>query len=150
MDIHRESFIFGMITAFAECLANESKRAAFSPPFYPEDYPIIRAEAERIAEEQCISLWYENNHDIPSSKRIVWFVMFKYPEVLDEYRRIRNEGHNPAWDLEPFSSLLSYGNVWGRGAEKVTPAMREKISGKVMPTVSRVLFKNGGWPPERP
>ncbi len=146
MDIHRESFILGMMTAFAECLANESKKAAFSPPFCPEDYPVIRPEAERIAEEQCISLWYEENNDITSSKRIVWFVMFKYPEVLDEYRRIRDAGHNPAWDLERFSALLSYGTAWGKGAEKLIPVMREKGTGKAMPTVSRVLFKNGGWP----
>jgi len=135
-----------MITAFAECLANESKKAAFSPPFYPEDYPAIRAEAERIAEEQCISLWYEENHDIPSSKRIVWFVMFKYPEVLEEYRRIREEGYNPVWDLERFSGLLSYGTVWGQGAETLVPVMRMENSGNLMSTVSRVLFKNGESP----
>ncbi len=135
-----------MITAFAECLANESKKAAFSPPFYPEDYPSIKAEAERIAQEQCISLWYEENQDMPSSKRIVWFVMFKFPEVLDEYRRIREEGHNPVSDLERFSALLSYGTVWGQGAEKLVPVMRRENSGDLMPTVSRILFKSENSP----
>ena len=37
LSIDRKSFILGMVTAFAECIANESKKAALSPPFYPED-----------------------------------------------------------------------------------------------------------------
>lgn len=145
MDIHRESFILGMITAFAECLAHESKKAAFSPPFYPEDYPSIKDEAERIACEQGISLWYEQNRDMPSSDRVVWLVMFKFPEVLDEYRRIRQEGINPLSNLEPFHALLSYGTVWAKGAEKMIPAMRRNIR-HAMPTVSRVLFGEGKRP----
>jgi hypothetical protein len=144
--VERESYILGMITAFAECLANESKKAALSPPFYPEDYPAIRLETERIASEQGISLWYEQNKDIPPSKRVNWFVMFKYSEVLDEYLRLREQGYNPAWDLDQFSNLLSYGTAWGKGADKVIPAMRQKIAGGVMPTVSRILFKPGEWP----
>jgi hypothetical protein len=144
--IDKKSYIFGMITAFAECLANESKKAAFSPPFCPEDYPAIRPEAERIASEQGISLWYEKNQDIPSAKRVNWFVMFKYSEVLDQYLLLRDQGYNPVWDLDRFSGLLSYGTVWGKGAEKVIPAMRQKILKGIMPTVSRVLFKPGEWP----
>jgi hypothetical protein len=35
-EIDRKSFILGMVTAFAECVANECKKAALSPPFYPE------------------------------------------------------------------------------------------------------------------
>ena len=148
--IERKSYILGMMTAFAECLAYESKKAAFSPPFYPQDYPAIRSESERIANEQGISLWYEKNIDIPPSKRVNWFVMFKYSEVLDEYLLLREQGYNPAWDLDRFSKLLSYGTVWGKGAEKVVPAMRQKIAGEGMPTVSRLLFKPGVWPIKRP
>jgi hypothetical protein len=144
--IDRKSYILGMITAFAECLANESKKAAFSPPFYPEDYPAIKPETERIASEQGISLWYEKNEDIPPSRRVNWFVMFKYSEVLDEYLFLREQGYNPIWDLDQFSKLLSYGTAWGKGAEKVIPAMRQKIARGPMPTVSRLLFKPGGWP----
>jgi len=58
--IDRKSFIVGMITAFAECLASECKKAAFSPPFLPEDYETVRHEAMKIAREQGISLWYES------------------------------------------------------------------------------------------
>ena len=57
--INRKSFILGMITAFAECVTNECKKIALSPPFYPEDYDSVVSEAERIADDQGISLWYE-------------------------------------------------------------------------------------------
>ncbi|HAA04176.1 MAG TPA: hypothetical protein DCE18_12450, partial [Syntrophobacteraceae bacterium] len=64
--IDRESFMLGMITAFAECLAGEAKKLAFSPPFYPEDYKCLREEAERICQEQGIFLWHERNADLPA------------------------------------------------------------------------------------
>ena len=142
--IDRKSFILGMMTAFAECIANECKKAALSPPFYPEDYDIVLPEAENIAREQGIYLWYDKNLDIPERIRLNWFVLYKFSEVLDEYKRFRNQGHNPAWNLEKFSDLLSYGIVWGEGADKVIPRIREdrlKIE-----TVSRVLLKSGDWP----
>lgn len=142
--IDRKSFIVGMITAFAECLASECKKAAFSPPFLPEDYETVRHEAMKIAREQGISLWYEKNMDIPPKRRVNWFVMYKYPEVLDEYMRLRKRGYNPAWDLEKFYMLLSYGTVWGKGADKVIPKMRGAKAQD--DTVSRILFSSGGWP----
>jgi hypothetical protein len=142
----RRSFILGMMTAFAECLAHECKRAALSPPFYPDDYPDIRSEAERIAREHGVFLWYEENADIPDYKKVNWFVMYKYPDVLEEYMSIRNRGLNPVWDLEAFSKWLSYGMVWGDGAEKVVPRMREENVKEDMPTVMRILFKPGDWP----
>jgi hypothetical protein len=73
-------------------------------------------------------------------------VMYKYPDVLEEYMSIRNRGLNPVWDLEAFSKWLSYGMVWGDGAEKVVPRMREENVKEDMPTVMRILFKPGDWP----
>lgn len=148
--IDRRSFILGMMTAFSECLANECKKAALSPPFYPEDYPEIRSEAERIAQEHSILLWYEENSDIPAAKRVNWFVMYKYQDVLDQYKAIRSRGNNPVWDLKAFSEWLSYGIVWGEGADKVIPRMREQNVTEDMPTVMRILFKPGDWPIPRP
>jgi hypothetical protein len=143
----RKSFIIGMMTAFAECIANECKKAAFSPPFYPEDYDTVLPEAEIIAREQGIHLWFDKNLDIPERTRLNWFVLYKFPEVLDEYRQIRNQGYNPAWNLEKFSGLLSYGFVWGEGAEKVIPRIREERL--KIETFSRVLLKSGDWPIEK-
>jgi hypothetical protein len=78
-----------------------------------------------------------------------WFVMYKYPDVLEEYKEIRERGFNPVWDLQAFSKWLSYGMVWGDGAEKVIPRMREENVKEEMPTVMRVLFKPGDWPSPR-
>jgi hypothetical protein len=61
--IDRRSFILGMMAAFAECVANECKKAALSPPFYPEDYETVFAEAENIANRKfsnCVSRIYTN------------------------------------------------------------------------------------------
>ena len=142
--IERKSYIAGMITAFAECVANECKKAALSPPFYPQDYDKVVSEAERIAQEQGIFLWFDENLDIPESRRLNWFVMYKFPEVLEEYRALRSEGYNPAWHFEKFSDLLSYGSVWGEGAENVVSRMRDKR--KTEDTFARILLKQGDWP----
>ena len=73
--IDRRSFILDMMTAFAECIANECKKVAFSPPFYTQDYDVLLSEAENIAREQGIYLWYEKNLDIPETIRLNWFVL---------------------------------------------------------------------------
>jgi hypothetical protein len=136
--IDRGSFILGMITAFAECLASECKKMAFSPLFYPEDYEPIRVEAEKIAQEQGIQLWYEANSDLPEENKVHWLVMYKFPDVLEEYKILRDEGHNPYTNLEMFSGILSYGTVWGRNADEVVPQVREKR--EIKDTVSRIIL----------
>jgi len=146
-DIDRKAFILGMITAFAECVANECKKLAFSPPFYPDDYEVIIREAERIAGEQGIYLWYERNPDLPDTHRVQWLVLYKFPEVLDEYKALREQGFNPVWDLEAFYPLLSYGIVWGENAEKVIPKYREEK--ETACTFARVLLKPEDWPVPR-
>ena len=144
LSIDRKSFILGMVTAFAECIANESKKAALSPPFYPEDYETVLAEVEIIAADQGIYVWYEENLDLPETKRLNWFVLYKFPEVLEEYQDLRNQGFNPALHLTKFSNLLSYGTVWGEGAEKVKPELREKRL--TIDTCATVLLNPGDWP----
>jgi hypothetical protein len=147
MSVHRESFMLGMITAFAECLAGEAKRLALSPPFYAEDLPSIRQEAERIAEEQAVYLHFEENLDLPEPGRLHWYVMYKFPDVLEEYLRLRSRGYNPALHFDRFASLLSYGMVWGKGAEDVTPRLREKRETK--DTTARILLNPEDWPVSR-
>jgi len=89
-------------------------------------------------------LWYEENLDIPENRRLNWFVLYKFPEVLDEYRRLRDDGYNPAWHFKKFAGLLSYGTAWGRGAEDVTPKMKDqKIT---RDSYARILLKPGDWP----
>jgi len=142
--IDRKAFILGMITAFAECVANECKKIAFSPPFYPADYDYVAAEAEIIAGELGVHLWFEPSLDLPDDRRLNWLVIYKYQDVLDEYRALRSRGHNPALDLDIFRGLLSYGTAWGESADKVVDRMREK-----RPTTdpfARILLRPGDWP----
>src|SRR3990172_8651296 len=107
--IDRKSFMLGMMTAFGECVAGEAKKCAFSPPFYPGDYEMLKSEDERIADELSISIWLEENEEIREENRVMWWVMYKFQEVLDEYHGIRANGFNPAYEFDRFSDLLSYG-----------------------------------------
>ena len=145
--IDRKSFILGMITAFSECVEKEAKKAAFSPPFYPNDYLTLVDEATLIAKEQGLQIWYEENMDLPESSRVCWFVIYKFSEVLEEYKAIRKKGYNPAYDFSKFYDFLSYGIVYGENSHMVRPKMREKVN--TVDTVARILFKPGEWPPQK-
>ena len=142
--IDRKSFMLGMMTAFGECVAGEAKKCAFSPPFYPEDYYILKTEAERIADELSIFMWLEENEEIREENRVMWWVMYKFPEILDEYHDIRAKGFNPAYEFDEFSELLSYGYAFGENSENVSSRLRKKED--TMETVTRVLFQPGDWP----
>ena len=142
--IDRRSFMLGMITAFGECIAAEAKKCAFSPPFYPEDYYMLKTEAERIAAELGIQLWFEENSEIKVENRVQWWVMYKFPEVLEEYHALRAKKLNPAFEFKPYFDLLGYGVAFGENAEKVKPEIREE--GETLGTVERVLFQEGDWP----
>ena len=142
--IDRASFILGMITAFAECVTNECKKLALSPPFYPGDRQLVEKEARKIAEEQAVNLWYEENRDIPAAHRLNWFVIYKFPEALEQYRRLRDQGYNPALHFEHFFDLLSYGTAWIEDNPELNPRLRE--SRATTETFARVLLKPGDWP----
>ena len=142
--IDRKSFMLGMMTAFGECVAGEAKKCAFSPPFYPEDYSILKAEAERIADELNICIWLEKNEEIREENRVIWWVMYKFQEILDEYHDLRAKGFNPAYEFDEFSELLSYGYAFGENSEHVSSRIRKK--GDTMETVTRILFQPGDWP----
>jgi hypothetical protein len=142
--IDRVSFILGMITAFAECVTNEAKRLAFSPPFYAEDYAAVKSEAETIARDLSVHLWLERNEDLSLDRPLYWLVIYKFPEVLAEYRTLRSDGLNPARHFNRFFQLLSYGSVWADGAESVTHRLREPRPQKDV--FARVLLEPGDWP----
>jgi hypothetical protein len=142
--IDRRSFMLGMITAFGECVAGETKKCAFSPPFYPEDYYVLKTEAERIAAELSISIWLEKNEEIAEGNRVLWWVMYKFPEILEAYQDLRAKGFNTAYEFDRFSELLSYGYAFGENSENVSSRMRTKVD--TMETVTRILFHPGDWP----
>ena len=121
-----------------------SKKCALSPPFYPEDYDTLKTEAERIATELNLGLWLEENQEINEKHRVMWWVMYKFPETLDEYHALRAKGYNPAFEFDQFYDLLSYGFAFGENAENVTGKTRKK--GETMDTVARILFQPEDWP----
>jgi len=143
--IDRKSFMLGMMTAFGECIAGEAKKCAFSPPFYPDDYYMLKTEAERIADELKIHLWLERNEEIREENRVMWWVMYKFDEILDAYQALRARGLNPAFEFTEFRELLSYGHAFGENSENVIARIRQ--AGETMETVNRVLFQPGDWPP---
>jgi hypothetical protein len=105
---------------------------------------VVVSQAERIADDQGICLWYDENLDIPESRRLNWFVMYKFSDMLEEYRKLRGRGYNPAWHFAKFSDLFSYGTAWGEGADAVVTKMRQRKNTK--DTFARILLKAGDWP----
>jgi hypothetical protein len=53
-----------MMTAFAECVANECKKLALSAPFYLENRGSAISKAEKMVQDQGIYLWFYENPDI--------------------------------------------------------------------------------------
>ena len=146
--IDRASFILGMITAFAECISNEAKKLAFSPPFYAEDYDDVKGKAETIANDLSVHVWLERNEDLSLEKPLYWLVIYKFPEVLETYQQLRTRSLNPALHFEHFFELLSYGSVWGEGADSVSPRLREKRPQKDV--FARILLDPEDWPIKAP
>ncbi len=74
----------------------------------------------------------------------MWWVMYKFEEILDEYHAIRTRGFNPAYEFDEFFDLLSYGYAFGENSENVSSGIRKKED--TMGTVTRILFRPGDWP----
>lgn len=124
--IDNKSYMLGVIAAFSECVGNECKRASLSAPASLSDTNLMQTDAERIAAEYDVHLWLEENPDLPEEKREYWWVLYKYPEVLDQYQALRAKGYNPLLHFDKFRQYLSYGTVWGINSEKVIPRLKEE------------------------
>ncbi len=108
MEQNKRYFILGMITAFSECVAGGCKRLALSPPLSPADYAEVEAEACRLVEKHGLVHLHETNPELAEGERWEWLLIAARRETLDEYRRLRAQGHSPARSLAPFYGLLSY------------------------------------------
>ena len=139
-EIDRKSFILGMITAFAECLHAESKRCAFSPPFYPDDYDSIKQDVKTIGNEMDIHLYLEKNKELPKEKRLYWFVMYKFEDALNEYLHLRAQNTNPLSDFAKYKPLLGYGTAWAINPGTSIHKMRSTKKLPGIPTSSRIVL----------
>ena len=108
MQYDQNSYILGMITAFCECVAGGCKRMALSPPLTDRAFAAVREEACACIERHGLLHYHEENPDLPEAERFHWIVIAARQETLDEYRRLRAEGYNPAKWMKPFYDLLSY------------------------------------------
>lgn len=133
--IEKLSFILGMTTAFGECVACEAKYLALSPPMTRAQAQAVKGDMEHIAEGMGLRLHYEDNPDLDQD--VVWWVIYKFDDQLGSYLSLRQRGLNPWKSMDAFRPLLSYGMVYGDGAEGVVPKM--KVPANPMGVVSEIL-----------
>jgi hypothetical protein len=95
--IDQISFQFGVLFAFAEMVAIDVKKMAFSLPFLPKEYHHLIGDARRIAKEQDVKIKLEKHiitTDLFSEEftRGKWvFIIYKYPEVLQNYLHLKSK-----------------------------------------------------------
>jgi len=95
--IDQLSFKLGVIFAFAEMVAIDVKKMAFSLPFLPQEYHQLIGDAKKIAKEQGVKIKLEK-HIITTDlfpeefTRGKWvFIIYKYPEVLQNYLHLKSK-----------------------------------------------------------
>jgi hypothetical protein len=91
------AFQLGTIFAFAEMVALDVKRLAFSLPFSPKEYDRLAQDAKKIAKEQGVHIRLDKDlltTDLFSEEytRARWvFLIYRHPEVLREYLDLKTE-----------------------------------------------------------
>lgn len=124
-DIHRNSYLLGMINAFAEMVAVGLKPLAISPPLTPVEYEAVRTASEAIVEGSGILSFLETSLLItdlqsPEFTEGKWSILyFQEEETLAAYRNLKERkrmlearGSIPPEDLREisreFMRLLGY------------------------------------------
>jgi hypothetical protein len=91
------SYELGVIFAFAEMVAIDVKKMAFSLPFLPEEYDHLAKDAKKIAKGEGVKMKLEKRilaTDLFPEKftRGKWvFIIYKYPEVLKSYLQLKSK-----------------------------------------------------------
>jgi len=94
--IDQISFELGVIYPFAEMVAIDVKRMAFSLPFLPEKFDLLVKDAKRIAREHGVKIKLEKRilttdlfpEEFTRGKWV--FIIYKYPEVLLNYLHLKS------------------------------------------------------------
>jgi hypothetical protein len=95
--IDQTSYQLGVIFAFAEMVAIDLKKMAFSLPFSPGDHNRLVKDAKRIVREQGVRMKLEKRilttdlfpEEFTRGKWV--FIIYKHPEVLKNYFRLKSE-----------------------------------------------------------
>jgi len=94
--IDQTSYHLGVIFAFAEMVAIDVKKMAFSYPFPPKLYDRLVKDAKRITKEQGVKIRLEKGilttdlfpEEFTRGKWV--FIIYKYPEVLKKYLSLKS------------------------------------------------------------
>ena len=95
--IDQRSFHLGVIFAFAEMVAIDVKKMAFSLPFLPEEYDRLAKDAKKIARGEGVKMKLEKRilatdlfpEEFTRGKWV--FIIYKYPEVLKSYLQLKSK-----------------------------------------------------------
>jgi hypothetical protein len=95
--IDQVSFNLGVIFAFAEMVAIDVKKMAFSLPFLPEEYDRLAKDAKKIAKGEGVKMKLEKRilatdlfpEEFTRGKWV--FIIYKYPEVLKSYLHLKSK-----------------------------------------------------------
>ena len=93
--IDQMSFKLGVIFAFAEMVAYDVKRVAFSSPLSPQEYARLAQDARRITKEWGVKTMLEKRllttdlfpEEFTRGKWVL--IIYKYPEVLKKYLSLK-------------------------------------------------------------
>ena len=107
-NIDRRSYILGMVAAFAECVQNECKKVALSPPLSDEELDLVAEDAGALIGEFGCEFYFEQNPELPEDIRKNWLVIFKRDEAFADYMVLRSEGYNCLEHIDRFADVLSF------------------------------------------
>jgi hypothetical protein len=140
--IDQTSYHLGVIFAFAEMVAIDVKKMAFSYPFLPKEYDLLVRDAKRITKEQGVKIRLEKGlltTDLFPEEftRGKWFfIIYKYPGALKRYLSLKLKK-----DL-----LIRENNYKGKKREAIAVGLGELLSYK-KDAIGRMLRGRGRFTP---
>ena len=122
--IDQTSYHLGVIFAFAEMVAIDVKKMAFSYPFLPKEYDRLIKDVKRITKEQGVKIRLEKGilttdlfpEEFTRGKWV--FVIYKYPEVLKRYFSLKSKK----------DCLIHKDNYRGKKREAIAVGLGELLS----------------------
>lgn len=97
MDKFKLGMHVGEIKAWCEAAKNDAKKMSLSAPFKPEEYDDIKTYMTEYAEKNSVKYYLEKDliqtnlfGDMDLSG--IWvFIIYKHPEIIEEYLNIKQE-----------------------------------------------------------
>ena len=140
--IDQTSYQLGVIFAFAEMVAIDLKKMAFSLPFSPRDYNRLARDAKRIAREEGVKIRLDKRllttdlfpEEFTRGKWVL--IIYKSPEVLKTYLDLKSKKEQ----------LLKENRYKGKERKAIAIGLGKLLSYK-MDVIKEKLRKAGKWSP---